>query len=127
MLANKCHRDDNGYCNPWMLRSSHRLLLSTAHLTQPAILSKKEETVQGEIQEGTKVVFQCVPPLPHSVSDAHQLRKEGVIVSYPSTETLPHAWDANEFPHMPLEEHYVNRVRYKMPGRPISFGVTSLS
>lgn len=73
MLANKRHRDNKGYCNPWMLGSSHHtwLPLSMADLTQPAILSKKEETVHRETQEGTKVVFQCFLPLPHSISDAH--------------------------------------------------------
>lgn len=39
-------------------------------------------------------------------------RKEGVIVSYLSNETLPHAWGAKEFPQMPLEEHYVNKGWY---------------
>lgn len=55
------------------------------------------------------MVFQCFPPLPHSIRDVHQLGMEGVIMSYLSTETLPPAWDANEFPRMPLEEHYVNK------------------
>lgn len=54
--------------------------------------------------------FQSLPPLPHSISDAHQLRKEGAVVSYLSNETLPHAWDADEYLHMPLEEHCVNSL-----------------
>lgn len=73
-----------------MFRSGHGLLCSTADLTEPAILTKKEDS-PWETQEDRKVVFQCFLPLPHSISDAHQLRKEGVIVSYLSTETLPHA------------------------------------
>jgi len=129
VLANKCPGDDMGHFNLWMLGSSHHtwLLTSTAEFTQPVILSKKEETVPGETPEGMKVMLQCLPPLPHSISDAHWLREGGVIISYLSNETLPHAWDANKSPHALLEEHYVNRVWCKMPKRPISFGVTSLS
>lgn len=41
VLANKHHKDDKGYSNSWMLRSSHRLLSSIAALTQAAVLSRK--------------------------------------------------------------------------------------
>lgn len=88
-----------GILYPWMLRSSHHTLLllchSTEDLTQPVTLQKKEETAHGKFKKTRKVVFKSFPPMPHSISDAHQLRKEGDVISYLSTETLPHAWDAN--------------------------------
>lgn len=47
----KDHRDDKEYCSAWMFRSSHGHLLSTADQTEPAILTKKEETVHGKLKK----------------------------------------------------------------------------
>lgn len=49
VLANKGHRANKGPRHPRMPGSSHHtcLLLRTADLTQPAILSKEEETAHG--------------------------------------------------------------------------------
>lgn len=55
---------------------------------------RRQSTGNSRIQSGVPMFSS--PPYsnvftPHSIRDAPQLRKEGVIVSYLSTETLPHA------------------------------------
>lgn len=55
MLANRCHRDDKGYSNPWMPGSSHQLLSGMVDLTSNT--GEEGREVHGKTQAGTKLVF----------------------------------------------------------------------